>query len=746
MAGAATGLSPALPKVVPMERPIARVLPMKGPAHLDRFFDYRVPEDLDSQAQPGVRVRVRFSGQLMDALVYERVRTSDHSGPLRDIERVISPVRVLPPDIAEVVEILSRRSAGTRPDILRFAIPPRHAAAEQAGLFAGGKSWEDLYGSLVPHQDLVEKSQADALTAVRHYRFGEAFLTAMAEGRSPRASLLVPPGEDPLATVAPLMADTAWRGGGVLAVVPSARHVARLDAYLRSWMSAAQIVHVSTEHSPQMRYRRFLSILAGQARVVIGTRSASLAPVRNLRLVVLCGEGEDLLIDPRAPYLHARDTALLRADTAGAGFIVAGVHRSAEVQQWVEHQVVHPLVPDRELIRERMPWIRALGETPGADEREAHAPGSRIPAIAFSAIRSALQRRAPVVVCVPRRGYAPALACTSCRTSARCRHCNGPLELPTAPPPASGSPAEEKPGATPAAAPVPSGGLNRPRTMGRGAGEPVLPVSATEGPAVQPTCRWCGLREPRYVCPTCGTRTLRMVVVGHDRTAVELGRAFPGVRILSSGGDHIVDSIDSEAQIVVATPGAIPVPTSGLYGAAVILDPWITLGRLDLRAEESALRQWMETANMVDSRAVGGTVVVAGESHIPSIQALVRWDPAAAAARELKLRREAGFPPATSMAAVDGTGDSIAELLAAWEAPDGAEVLGPVDLPPGIRPPAGMTQASTARPGGARRAIIRVPSHQLEELGSSLKVAQTVRAMKRQTGPLRVVMDPVRIG
>ena len=78
-----------------MDQPVARVLPMLGVPHLDRLFDYAVPADLDAHAQPGVRVRVRFSGRLVDAFVIERRRRSDHPGELRPLERVISPIEVL---------------------------------------------------------------------------------------------------------------------------------------------------------------------------------------------------------------------------------------------------------------------------------------------------------------------------------------------------------------------------------------------------------------------------------------------------------------------------------------------------------------------------------------------------------------------------------------------------------------------------------------------------------------------------
>ncbi|HKE66716.1 MAG TPA: hypothetical protein VKB59_18980, partial [Micromonosporaceae bacterium] len=80
--------------------PVARVCVDVNLPHLDRLFDYLVPAEVDGAVQPGVRVRVRFAGQLLDGYVIERVAESEHGGRLAYLERVVSPVRVLTPEVA----------------------------------------------------------------------------------------------------------------------------------------------------------------------------------------------------------------------------------------------------------------------------------------------------------------------------------------------------------------------------------------------------------------------------------------------------------------------------------------------------------------------------------------------------------------------------------------------------------------------------------------------------------------------
>ena len=117
--------------------PVARVAVDISLAHLDRPFDYLVPARLDAEAVPGCRVRVRFAGQLVDGYLLERTETSEHQGRLARLERVISPEPVLTPEIFDLARAVADRYAGTLADVLRLAIPPRHATAEREVVATG---------------------------------------------------------------------------------------------------------------------------------------------------------------------------------------------------------------------------------------------------------------------------------------------------------------------------------------------------------------------------------------------------------------------------------------------------------------------------------------------------------------------------------------------------------------------------------------------------------------------------------
>lgn len=658
--------------------PVARVLPLLSVPHLDREFDYLVAAEQSDDAQPGVRVRVRFHGRLVDAFVLERRSDTDHAGQLGWLDRVISAEPVLTPEVRRLVDAVAARYSGTRPDVLRMAIPPRHAGAEKAGV---GRA----VPALLPVVEPVDPA------GWARYSRGEQFLEALQAGRAARAVWQALPGEQWCDRLAEAAAQAVSAGQGVLIVVPDQRDIDALHAAATARIDEAAVVALAAGLGPSARYRRWLSVLRGQARLVIGTRSAVFAPVQRLGLVIVWDDGDDTLAEPRAPYPHAREVAMLRAHQLRCAAMIGGYARTAESQALVASGWAQDVVAARPLVRACSPRIVAVDDTGYDDERDPAARTARVPSMALRAARAALQRDYPVLVQVPRRGYVPSVACARCRTVARCRHCTGPLAL-----------------------------------ADRGA----------DGA----TCRWCGRVDAALRCGRCGSDAIRAVVVGARRTAEELGRAFPGVSVITSAGDAIHREIGAGPALVVATPGAEPRAPQG-YGAALLLDSWALLGRPDLRAAEDTLRRWMAAAALVQSHSDGGAVAVIAESAIPTVQALIKWDPVGHAEAELAMRTAVGFPPAAHLAAVDGSAAAVAALVDQVVLPAGAELFGPMDLPAGARRPAGIGDRDPAT-----RMLIRVRRDEGLALGVALRDAVAVRSARHDDDPVRVQIDPQHVG
>jgi primosomal protein N' (replication factor Y) (superfamily II helicase) len=606
----------------PAERdPVARVAVDVPLAHLDRPFDYLVPADLDEAVAPGSRVRVRFAGQLLDAVVLERTATSGHDGRLSFVERSVSAEPVLDAEVARLARAVADRWAGSLSDVLRLALPPRHARVEAE-----------------PRPAAAPLPPAPDTAGWARYGAGPAWLRAVGEGKVARAVWSALPGEDWPARVAEAVAAALAGGRGALAVVPDRGDLARLDAALAASLGPGRHVALAAELGPAERYRRWLAVRRGAVRAVVGTRAATFAPVADLGLVVVWDDGDDLHAEPRAPYPHARDVLVLRAHLTGAAALLGGFARTAEAQSLVESSWAHEVVAERAVVRAAAPRVLPVGDDVER-ERDPGARAARLPSLAWRTAREALAAGAPVLVQVPRRGYLPALACARCRAPAHCTHCHGPLAA------TSGH-------AVPAC-----------RWCGR--------------PAGVWRCPECGHPALRAVVVGAG-RTAEELGRAFPGVPVRISGGAGGARANGRPG-AVLATVPARPALVVATPGAEPVADGG-YGAALLLDGWALLTRPDLRAAEEALRRWANAAALVRPAAAGGRVVVGADGGLPVVQALVRWDPGGYAARELAERAELGFPPATRFASLTGAPAAIADLLAAARLPAGADQLGPVPV------------------------------------------------------------------
>ncbi|MFC8765351.1 primosomal protein N' [Streptomyces sp. NPDC057193] len=668
------------------ELPVARVVVNKGSLHLDQFFDYAVPEELDETARPGVRVRVRFGagahqvkngrregGRLIDGFLVERRATSDYSGPLAALADVVSPEPVLGPELLGLARAVADRYAGSLADVLQLAVPPRSARAE------GRPSPEPLPPPAAPEPGSWSR-----------YERGPAFLESLARGGAPRAVWNALPGPHWAEEIGRAVAATLASGRGALVVVPDGRAAARVDAALTTVLGEGRHALLTAEAGPEKRYAQWLAVRRGAVRAVVGTRAAMFAPVRDLGLVVIWDDGDGSHSELHAPQPHARDVLLLRAAHDRCAFLLGSTSCTVEAAQLVESGWAKALSAGRDQVRRAAPLIRTVGD--GELARDEAARAARLPSLAWQAVREGL-KTGPVLVQVPRRGYVPRLACERCRTPARCRHCAGPLEAP-----------EQQ----------------------------------------ELRCGWCGRGAPDWHCVACGSTRLRAQVVGARRTAEELGRAFPAVPVRTSGRDHVLDSVPGRPALVVSTPGAEPVAEGG-YAAALLLDGWAMLGRPDLRAGEEALRRWIDAASLVRGQPEGGTVVVVAEPTLRPVQALVRWDPVGHAQRELAERAELGFPPVSRMAAVTGPPEAVEGFLAAAGLPPDAEVLGPVPLP--VVRPGGPRRPGDPPPGEQwDRALVRVPPGSGAALAAALKQARAARLARGGGDPVRIRVDPPDIG
>ncbi len=684
---------PAAPAAAEVD-PVALVLVDVGLPHLDRPFEYVVPAPMADLAVAGVRVKVRFAGQDVDGYVLARAATAEHDGRLAPLRKVVSPEAVLTPEVLALSREIASRYAGTLGDVVRLAVPPRHATAEKN----------------LPRQ-APTSAQAQAQAAARavpgaseagpwdNYPAGASFLRRLASGDAPAASWLALPGQhvdgDWPAAMAVAAATALAQGRGALIVVPDHRDVDRVDAALQRLLGPGQHVRLTAGQGPQARYTAWLKVLRGHVRCVVGTRAAMFAPVHDLGLVAWWDDGDDLFVEQRAPYPHVREVLRARARLEGAALLTGGFTRTTSVQAWVESGQVRTVCAADATRRLAAPRVVIAGE--GTDiERDGAAARAHLPSAAWRAAKSALGR-GPVLIQVPRRGYLPSLSCLACREPARCPSCHGPLVL-----------------------------------------------NSANAPA---TCRWCGKTAADFECGHCGGRGVRSNVVGARRTAEELGRAFPGVTVHTSGGGDVLTSVSGKASLVIATPGAEPIAENG-YAATLLLDAWASLDRPTLDASEEALRRWLAAAALTRGASQGGVTVLCGapmHTTLPLVEALVRWDPVWFAARELAERVELSLPPATRMAQLVGTRVAVQRGVEMAALPDSVERLGPLPwVPPGRTSAASDTAAMTASEAAPKiQLLLRASLDDGPALTAALTRMKALRSARKEPETVGVHVDPM---
>ncbi|GAA3902590.1 primosomal protein N' [Microbacterium invictum] len=412
-------------------------------------------------------------------------------------------------------------------------------------------------------------------------------------------------------------------GRSTLLVVPDQRDEDQVLAALEGRAPADTVLRDDARRSGPERYGGYLRLLNPAPAIVVGNRSTVYAPARDVGAVVVWDDGDPLLAEPLSPGIHARDAALIRQELEGSALIFAGHTRTTDVERLVQLGWVREVPAAR----------RASPRVILSATREGESRGQRVPSAAFAAAREALAE-GPVLVQVARPGYAPVLVCADCRTPARCTHCGGPL---------------------------------RARRAG-----------------AVPDCTWCGRSAPSWSCENCRSTRLRMASSGSERTADELGRAFPNTRVIIADGDHPVERVDAKPALVIATRGAEPAAVGG-YRAVILLDADRMLMAEQLRVGESCLRWWSNAAALA---APGAPVHLVGVSG-PVARALATWTHDAYARAELADRSPLLMPPVVRVAAVTGPASvvdaTLAQLREDVPGLPAAAVLGPVPVEDGVR-------------------------------------------------------------
>ena len=397
-----------------------------------------------------------------------------------------------------------------------------------------------------------------------------------------------------------------------LCVVPDFRDI----EYLMRAIAAAELsdrtVRLDAGISGQQRWVNYLRIVSGEPLIVVGNRSSVYAPATHLGLIQIWDDSNDSFHEPLAPYAHPRDVALVRQSLSGCSLVIESLVPSAAVARLVGLGFLQHVAEPK----------RSLTIIP-TDSMTNDSASARIPPVVFTHGRAAIAE-GPVLVQVAKPGYASTLRCASCRARAACTHCAGPLRQ-----------------------------------------------TKQQGPA---SCRWCGRISTDFTCGSCHGHTLAPAAAGGAKIADELGRAFPGARVVAVDANADVTEVEGKT-LVIATPGTEPVAAGG-YAAVFVLDGELARIREDLDTDVDALNQWMSAAALARDSA---TVYVSGTGPVLG-RVVATGESMAFVTSELSSREALALPPATRVAAITASPQVLDSVRATIEALPHRSLLGPVAL------------------------------------------------------------------
>ncbi len=397
-------------------------------------------------------------------------------------------------------------------------------------------------------------------------------------------------------------------GGGVIFLVPEVALTPQAVARLRSRLAAIAPGHATVVWHSHLgegeRLDGWLALATGEARVVVGARSAVFAPVQNLRLIVVDEEHEPAYKQDETPRYHGRDVAVMRAKLCGAACLLGSATPSLESYANVQagkyrlltllKRVDDKKLPSIDVVDMRIEVMRSRGMTV-------------ISRRLVEEMQARFERREQTILFLNRRGYSSSMLCRKCGHVEECTHCSIALTY------------------------------HRADEMLR--------------------CHLCGDQRPAPArCPECGAPDIRWRGLGTQRVEETVRRVLPRARVERMDADTMTkknrfreilgDFRLGKIDVLVGTQmigKGLDFPNVTLVG---LIDADISMHIPDFRANERTFQLLVQVAGRAGRGDRAGEVVV--QTFTPKAEAIQfsrHADYNGFAEAELKMRRDFGYPP-----------------------------------------------------------------------------------------------------
>lgn len=583
---------------------------LDAPLHAgDRVFTFAVPAALSSTIAVGLPVRVPFGRRVRTGFVVGLSTTTTRDvKALEDVDERIPP---LPADLVSLAWWMADYYVCSVGEAIAMMVPP-------------------LAGLRTTRRRADRPSEAPAVIASPRVPRGDApALLPYLSGGTP-ARVVVVGGDARFDAYAVAVQWAVRRNAGIIALAPEVSQAEQLAGWIGAWVAQpVALVHGSV--SPRARWDTWRRISSGEVRVVVGTRVAVFAPVRDLGLIVVDREDDTSYKEERAPRYHARRVAEERTHAVGAALVWGTAAPSLEVARTIEEARAVRIA----IGPSARPRI-ALVDLRGGTSRDT---------VFSPALRAALARTLPrgrALLFVPRRGYADFLLCHECGTVPRCPRCDVAMTY-----------------------------FRRAATL---------------------RCTLCNRTDPAPdLCPACAGTQLRPHGVGSERVEALVRRLFRGTPVTRLDSDvapteeaqqRVWASFAARGGVLVGTQvlvkgvGQVPATLVGALGVDAALHfP-------DFRAAERTYQLLVQLADLAQREMLIQTFAPA---H-PALRTVQTQDVRGFYREQLAARERAGYPPYKTLINLLVSGADVAPVRRAAEhvaalLSEHGEVLGPAPAP-----------------------------------------------------------------
>lgn len=638
-------------------------------------FDYRVSEPMRGNLQPGQRVRVplgrgnRFVIGYCVALASKRVGTR----PLKEIEAIVDDEPLLSPAMLDLTAWMAehylcthglvlnsvipagvKSQAGTREmtflsvshkvkamlaageiklppkqaDALKVLAesprpltPPELAAAAKCGIGpVVGLRKKNLVTAEVRRIQQLEVNETPAAREQNlvlnpdQQQALDTILKPLKEMRHETILIHGVTGSGKTEVYIRAIEEVIHYGRQAIVLVPEISLTPQTRSRFRSRFSQVAVLH--SHLSDAERHWHWQRIAAGEVQVVVGARSAVFAPVQNLGLIVIDEEHDHSFKQNEQPRYHARDVALQRAMLEKIPVVLGSATPSLESWQAAQDGKFRLVDMPRRVSNRPLPDVNTIDLRDEARHRRSNTAISRQ---LGKAMEEALRDEGQVILLLNRRGFSTHIQCPACGFVVKCPNCDLAL------------------------------------------------THHREGDKV--LCHQCDYEELAPAkCPQCRFDGIRFSGFGTQKLEAEIKSRFPNFPTLRMDSDTMQKPGSHEEALAKFRSGEVRI----LLGTQMIakgLDfPNVTLVGVinadtalhlpDFRAAERTFQLVTQVAGRTGRGDKGGRVLVQtfAPDH-PAIVAALTHDYLAFAAAELPIRRDHGYPPATSMIRLIFRGD-----------------------------------------------------------------------------------------